>query len=123
MGDYVKLANQETLVVVQIETMEAVQNLNDILSVENVDVVFFGPTDLSASLGVPGEIDHPKVVNVIEEAGKKVREAGKTAGVLGRDPKSLLDWKAKGFNYLCTNASSLLSRSATNFINDLNNTF
>jgi len=123
LSDYVKSANQETLVVVQIETMEAVQNLDDILSVENVDVVFFGPTDLSASLGVPGEIDHPKVVNVIEEAGKKVRGAGKSAGVLGRNPKSCLDWKAKGFRYLCANASSLLSQSATKFIYDINKTF
>ena len=120
LSDYVKLANQETLVVVQIETMEAVKNLNGILTVENIDVVFFGPTDLSASLGVPGEIDHPKVVNVIEQAGKKVREAGKSAGVLGRDPKSLLDWEAKGFRYLCTNASSLFTRSATKFISDIN---
>ena len=59
-GEYVRHANEETLVVLYIETAEAVRELPKILSVEGVDVVNVGRTDLSHSLGVPGQPEHPE---------------------------------------------------------------
>ena len=60
--------NQETFLVVQIETREAVEGLDDILSVPGVDAALVGPTDLSLSLGVPGSTDSPVLVGAIERA-------------------------------------------------------
>ncbi len=116
LGDYVKIANEEMLVVIQIETLQAVESLNDILTVDDVDVVFFGPTDLSSSMGMPGDITNPKVVELIERCGRQVTAAGKAAGVLARDPKGFMEWKSEGFQYICANASSLMSRAAQEYI-------
>jgi 4-hydroxy-2-oxoheptanedioate aldolase len=56
---YVERANRETLVVIQVETQEAVDAIDDYLKVDGVDVLFLGPTDLSQSLGHPGDLRHP----------------------------------------------------------------
>ena len=59
--DYLPAANDETCVIVQIESPQGIANLDAIAAVEGVDVVFAGPADLSASLGVIGQLQHPKV--------------------------------------------------------------
>src|SRR5665811_1561957 len=61
IGDYVRHANAETLVVVQVETATGVENVEEIAAVDGVDVVFIGPTDLSHSLGHVGNTSHPDV--------------------------------------------------------------
>jgi len=69
--DYVKIANDESILIIQIEHIEGVRNIEEILSVEGIDGLLIGPYDLSGSLGVPGELNHPKV----EEAKRVVLEA------------------------------------------------
>lgn len=66
LGDYVRQANAEMLVVIHIETTEAVERFPEIAAVDGVDVIFIGPTDLSPSDGVPGEPEHPQVRAAIE---------------------------------------------------------
>lgn len=68
---YVKNANEDSLLIVQIEHKDAVANIEEILSVPGIDGTFIGPYDLSMSLGIPGQINHPDVVT----AKRKVREA------------------------------------------------
>ena len=75
--DYLKTVNDELLIMVQIETQEAVKNAEEIMSVDGIDAFFVGPFDLSASMGLMGQIDHPKVREAIE----RVFEAGKNAGI------------------------------------------
>jgi 2-keto-3-deoxy-L-rhamnonate aldolase RhmA len=79
--DYVKHANADTLLMVQIEHKDAVANIEEILSVPGIDGTFIGPYDLSLSLGIPGQTNHPEVV----AAKRKVRDAtlkhGLVAGV------------------------------------------
>jgi 2-keto-3-deoxy-L-rhamnonate aldolase RhmA len=58
--------NRETMLVVQVETREAVERLDDLLSVPGVDAALIGPTDLSLSLGVGGQMEHPTLVGAIE---------------------------------------------------------
>ena len=79
--DYLPVANQETAVVVQIETPEGMQNLDEIAKVDGVDVVFAGPADLSASLGVIGQFQHPKLQEYLADFPKRVAEHGKPAGI------------------------------------------
>jgi 2-keto-3-deoxy-L-rhamnonate aldolase RhmA len=75
--EYLSTANEEVLVIVQIETAGAVENFDDIFSVKGVDAFFIGPSDLSTSLGVMRQINNLKVVNAIV----KVLTAGKKAGI------------------------------------------
>ena len=79
MTEYVHQANDEILVVVQVETPQAIEHIDEILSVDGIDAFFIGPYDLSASLGYLGQPDHPKVV----ETFYKLLDAGKRAGVAG----------------------------------------
>jgi 4-hydroxy-2-oxoheptanedioate aldolase len=59
LGDYVEVANRETMVLAQVETMQAVDNIKDILTVPDIDVMFIGPSDLSSAMGYPGQVNHP----------------------------------------------------------------
>ena len=84
-ADYLKHANDEVCLLVQAETALAVSNLDAIVNTEGVDGVFFGPSDLSASLGYLGNAGHPEVVRTIEQSIRKVRDAGKAPGILTPD--------------------------------------
>jgi 4-hydroxy-2-oxoheptanedioate aldolase len=79
--DYLPAANEETCVVVQIETPQGVRNLDEIAAVEGVDVVFAGPMDLSASLGHSGKIGHPDVQAFLADFPGRVSAHGKAAGI------------------------------------------
>ena len=76
MSDYLEQANAATAVIVQAEHVDAVDNAAAIASVAGIDGVLIGPFDLSASLGLPGQLDHPDVVAAIEV----VRDTGATLG-------------------------------------------
>lgn len=80
--DYVHRAEEELCLIVQVETAEALDNLEDIASVDGVDGVFIGPADLSASLGHPGDQFHPDVVAAIEGAITRLVKIGVPAGIL-----------------------------------------
>jgi 2-keto-3-deoxy-L-rhamnonate aldolase RhmA len=76
--EYIKSANSDGLLIVQIEHKDAVKNIEEILSVEGIDGTFIGPYDLSMSLGVPGQLSHPSVL----EAQNKVLEATLAYGLI-----------------------------------------
>jgi len=86
VADYAGRAADELCLIVQVETIEAVERLDDIAVVEGVDGVFIGPADLSASMGNPGEVGLPEVVAVIEETIRALGALGKPAGVLTLAP-------------------------------------
>jgi len=79
--EYLPAANDETGVIVQIESPMGIKNLDAIAAVEGVDVVFAGPADLSASLGVIGQFGHPNLKSFLAEFPKQVAAHGKPAGI------------------------------------------
>jgi len=79
--EYVARANDDLLLVVQIEHKDAVEHIDDILAVEGIDATFIGPYDLSLSLGVPGQLAHPLVVAAKERVMSAARQRGLAAGV------------------------------------------
>lgn len=81
------LADAQMCLLVQAETRQAVQNLQAIADTEAVDGAFFGPADLSASMGYPGQADHPEVIKTLLEGLATVRAAGKAPGILMTDPQ------------------------------------
>lgn len=73
---YTKQANEELVIIAQIETAKSIENIDELFSSGIIDVVLIGPYDLSTSLGVSGELDHPKMVDAIEKIIEKAKEYG-----------------------------------------------
>jgi 2-dehydro-3-deoxyglucarate aldolase len=79
--DHYRWVNEESVVLVQIEHIDGVRNMEGILAVPGVDGYFIGPYDLSASLGVPGKLEHPKMLEALAEVRRCGQASGKVAGV------------------------------------------
>jgi 4-hydroxy-2-oxoheptanedioate aldolase len=88
LNEYIQVANRETLVVTQVETRESIDNLDEILAVEEIDVVFVGPMDLSTSMGLCQQVDHPEVKAAIAQVAKAVVTSGKVFGIFVSDWES-----------------------------------
>jgi len=84
---YLNWVNRNALVIVQVEHIKAVDNLEAILSVEGVDGYIVGPYDLSGSLGVPGEFDHPLMKNAMQRIEAIGKDSGKAPGIHVIEPK------------------------------------
>ena len=83
-------ANARTHLFAQIETMEAVENLDDICAVEGLSGIFIGPGDLSVSVDCPGDMNNEQMINVVTDCLHRARAAGKRTGILVA-PGALLD--------------------------------
>lgn len=122
--NYLQRANDEfTSVVVQIETMEAVENAFDIASVDGVDAIFIGPSDLAASMGVIGQQGHPDVIAAIHRAIDAGRKAGKPVGINAFDPNLAASYIDAGIDFILVGADvAILARQserlAATFIGD-----
>ena len=112
LTEYVERANAETLVVVQIETRAALEQVAEIAAVDGVDVVFVGPTDLSHSLGVPGQTSHPVVVEAYGAIVEGVQGSAAALGVLVADEAGARAWRERGARYIAVTVDSLVTRSA-----------
>ncbi len=91
--------NDELCLMVQVETKEAVDRIDDLCAVPGIDAIFLGPSDLSASLGVPGETGHPKVFAAAERAIRAARKHGKQTATAAA-PQDFHFWKAQGIDLL-----------------------
>lgn len=79
--EYAQKANSETVIVVMVETEQAVENIEEILAVDGVDGVFIGPYDMSGSYGVIGQTSHPLIIEACQTVVKACKKAGKAAGL------------------------------------------
>lgn len=121
MSEYTRRANEETMVVVMLEEVEALDNLDEILKVEHVDVFFVAPGDLAQSMGFPGQMDHPKVQAAIEDAVRRIRAAGRAPGVLVT-PATVRRHLERGALFLYVGLASLLDPGAKEFLAALKTT-
>jgi len=111
--DYAKRAHEETCVLVQVETQEAVDAIEAIAKVDGVDGIFIGPADYHASLGYPGETANPAVLPKIEEAVRRIRAAGKAPGILTPDEKLAKRYLELGALFVAVGADiGLLARGS-----------
>jgi 4-hydroxy-2-oxoheptanedioate aldolase len=112
--DYVNQANSQMCLLVQAETTLALANLKGIASVDGVDGVFFGPADLSASMGYRGQPNHPAVKEAILEGIATVRAAGKAAGILMADKAMAQTYLDAGAQFVAVGVdTTLLVKAAT----------
>ncbi|MBD2042339.1 HpcH/HpaI aldolase family protein [Microcoleus sp. FACHB-672] len=92
--------NEESLVVVHVEGTRGIENLEEIVSVPHIDVIFLGPYDLSQSLGIPGQVRDPRVIDLMKSAVQTIRNAGKAAGTFADNPETAKQWRDAGVQYV-----------------------
>ncbi len=105
-NEYMAEANLETLVVVQIEHIDGVKNIDEIVKVEGIDVVFIGPYDLSGSLGVVGQVNHTLVTEAIEKVEETVRSQNLALGYFGTSPDAVLPMVEKNYQLITCGTDS-----------------
>ncbi|MBA2676361.1 HpcH/HpaI aldolase/citrate lyase family protein [Ramlibacter sp.] len=111
--DYSKEANAQVCLLVQAESRAAIDNLDAIAATEGVDGVFIGPADLSAALGHVGNPGHAQVQAVIENAFRRIRAAGKSAGILATDEAAARRYLDQGANFVAVGLDTQLLMRAT----------
>ncbi len=111
--NYLKNASSEICLLVQVETREALKQIEDIASVDGIDGVFIGPNDLSASFGHIGNWGHPEVQDALKDAVTRLKKVGKAAGILTaneEEAKRFLEW---GYTFVAVGADlGLLAKHA-----------
>jgi 4-hydroxy-2-oxoheptanedioate aldolase len=115
MADYVTAANRETLICIQLEEAEALRNIDEILKVDGIDVFFIGPSDLSQSLGYPGQPKAPRVREAMEKGFGAIAGAGRTAGSAG-DAEATKFYLNHHVRYLYTHLTTLLSIGSREYL-------
>ena len=98
-NEYFK-SSKDLLVILQLEGVQAISNLDEILEVEGIDIIFIGPYDLSQSLGVPGDIKNPKVLNAMINIVEKAKEKNIVVGTFTDDYEMVTKWKNMGVQYI-----------------------
>ncbi len=108
VDNYLAQADAQMCLLVQAETATAIANLPAIAETEGVDGVFFGPADLSASMGYPGQPGHPAVVKHLLDGIATVRRAGKAPGILITDPTEAQRYLDAGALFVAVGVDTLL---------------
>jgi 4-hydroxy-2-oxoheptanedioate aldolase len=112
--DYLRTAQDEICVLVQIETIEGLKNLESIAAVDGVDAVFIGPADLAASMGHIGNGQHPEVQAAVDDAFRRLRAVGKPAGYLTLNEAEAERRIADGVEFVgVATDTSIITRAAT----------
>lgn len=110
--DYVSSANDQIFLFVQIESVQAVANIDAIAATPGVDGVFVGPADLSADMGFVGQLDAPEVLAAIDHVYDVAKKAGKILGTITFDPSEFQTQIDKGVTFLGLGGDTTLMRSA-----------
>jgi 2-keto-3-deoxy-L-rhamnonate aldolase RhmA len=112
--------NANTLVCFQIETKKALEAREELLAIPGIDAVMIGPADLSISLGVPGDFQHPKMVEAMEAIRDTCQRRGVIPGTQTRTPALAKFWKERGMLMLgCSNDTGMLFERAMEIAKDI----
>ncbi|MDQ3811362.1 MAG: aldolase/citrate lyase family protein [Chloroflexota bacterium] len=114
-AEFAAHANAETLIAIMLEETEALDNLDAILRVDNIDVFFVAPGDLAQSMGYPGSPGHPRVQAAIDDTLRRVRAAGRVSGTLVT-PGDLEHYLELGVLYVYVGMAALLTPAADVFV-------
>ncbi len=105
-SDYYRDQNENILGVMQVETIEVLEHLNEVAAIDAVDVLFVGPADLSMALGVFGQFDHPEFKKALGATVSAARNAGKAAGILLSNPDDYTVYQDMGMQMIACGADT-----------------
>ncbi len=118
--DAIAHINANVLVVLQIETRTALERIDELLAVPNIDAVLIGPGDLSISLGVPGDFSHPTFVAAVEKIRERCDRAGIAPGIHMRTLELARQWSGRGLRlFSCNSDIGFLLDKATETVKTL----
>lgn len=109
-------ANRETLTVVHIETVQAVEAIEEYVEVDGIDVLFLGPTDLSQSMGLVGQKSHPRLLAAMDRVASVVADSDKTLGIFVSSLRDAEEWIGKGARYIVTGMEGFLKAGMSEFL-------
>jgi len=109
---FIESNNRETLCIIQIERREALDHLDEMLSFPGVDVACLGYMDLSVDLGIPGQLEHPQMVSIIERIIAASNRHGIAAGIIGPQMEPIIHWIQKGMRFISYSTETLLLQEA-----------
>jgi 4-hydroxy-2-oxoheptanedioate aldolase len=112
LSEFVETANRDTMVMVQIENIRAVEALSEIMQVPGVDVLYVGPNDLAQSMGYPGRPGEPEVQAVIDKICDIARDSHVALGTVANNADEINHELARGFRMVGANAASLLATAS-----------
>jgi 4-hydroxy-2-oxoheptanedioate aldolase len=115
-GNYLVESNRETMVIIQIETKEAIENIAEIVSVEGVDVVLIGRLDLSQAMEIPGQTHDPIITEAVDHIIEEAQKAGVAIGLFEFDAQRANEYKARGVQLFETWLGYFLSRAAGDYM-------
>lgn len=110
--EYIDQANENVAVVVQAEHIKAVENIETIVKVNGVDAVLIGPYDLSASLGLLGQVEHPEVVSAIDHVTRVCHTAGIPLGYFGVSANAVKPYIERGYTLIIAGVDTLMMGQA-----------
>jgi 2-dehydro-3-deoxyglucarate aldolase/4-hydroxy-2-oxoheptanedioate aldolase len=110
--EYFDTANDRLAVVVQVEHIDAVRSIEAIVEVDGIDAVFIGPYDLSGSLGVVGQVTHPKVQEAISTVAGACNAAGMPTGIFVADAVAAREAMARGYNLIAMGLDAIFLGAA-----------
>ena len=119
VADYFEQANDQTMVIVLLEEVQALQHLDEILGVDYIAVFFVAPSDLAQTMGHIGNPGHPEVQKAIDDAIAKIVGSGRTAGTLVND-QNVASYIEKGVRYVMTSWNAWVTRGAIEFVQKIN---
>ena len=116
MGEVVELTNRETLTAIHIETIAAVDAIEEYVKIDDLDVLFLGPTDLSQSMGLVGRKDHPRLLAAMDRVASVVTGSDKTLGLFVSSLDDAEEWIGKGVRYVATGMEGFMAAGMTQFL-------
>lgn len=112
LAEYLRKRNEDKLLIINVESMPAVENLDRLLAVPDLDAVLIGPHDLSVSLGIPEQYDHPDFDRTVRQIISKARASGIGAGIhFWASLEQEIEWARHGANLFLHSADVLLFTS------------
>lgn len=117
-NEYIKTANDEIAMIMQIEHKDAVANLEDIVSVDGVDALFIGPLDLSGSMGITGQMEHPDMVKALEKYRDIAKDANKSFGmhIVRPDKENIKSTTDQGYTMIALGLDNVFLDESSNAI-------
>ena len=120
-SEYYANQKKNLVCIVQIETEEILNSLDAVAAIDEIDVLFVGPMDLSIALGVYGQLDHPRFIDALKATADAATKEGKAAGILLQNPEEFKKYYELGFRFIaCSSDSSFVQIGARKMAESLN---
>ncbi|MBC8471211.1 MAG: 2-dehydro-3-deoxyglucarate aldolase [Planctomycetes bacterium] len=120
-SEYYANQKKNLVCIVQIETEEILNSLDSVAAIDEIDVLFVGPMDLSIALGVFGQPDHPRFMDALKATADAAAKKGKAAGILLQNPEEFKKYYELGFRFIaCSSDSSFVQIGARKMAESLN---